>query len=156
MRRHELFVVQRQCKNSLLRQIYTPKRLLRSIISILIGWFTAFSCTAVTLIVLALFNQNTFRPGIDLPTRWLVTILAISSTYGVLGGYVTAVISARAEMLHGALLAVLSFAVAIYFLYFTENSTPHWYRLLGLVLVIPTTILGAWIRIKHYEKQAAN
>jgi hypothetical protein len=130
--------------------------LLRAFISILVGWFTAFSCTSLTLIVIALFNQNTFRRCVDLPTRWLVIILAISSTYGVLGGYVTAVIAARAEIIHGALLAVLSFAVAIYFLYITENSTPHWYRLLGLALVIPTTLLGVWIRIKHYEKQAAN
>ncbi|MHC4114311.1 MAG: hypothetical protein ACYSSL_03180 [Planctomycetota bacterium] len=125
------------------------KNLLRSIVSIPLGWIVSYVCSAITLIGIAIFNQETFQPDVQLSVGWSLTILSISSVYGVIGGFVTAVIAQRNEIKHTIGLAIFSLLIAVYFLIISKHTMPTWYRILGLVLIATSVLLGGWLRIKQ-------
>jgi len=103
----------------------------------------------LTCIGIAIFNQETFQPDVQLSVGWMLTLLSISSVYGVIGGFVTAVIAQRNEIKHTITLAVFSLLIAAYFLITSKQTTPTWYPISGLVLITPSALLGGWLRIKQ-------
>ena len=125
------------------------KNLLRSTISIPLGWTVSYVCFVLTWIVIVIINQETFQPDAQLSVGWMLTILSISSVHGVIGGFVTAVIAQRNEIKHTIGLAIFSLLIAIYFLIISKHNMPTWYRILGLVLIAPSALLGGWLRIKQ-------
>ena len=125
------------------------KKLLRSIFSIPIGWIASFVGCIITLIIIAIFNPEDFRPGIQYTTGWLLAIMTISFFYGIVGGFVTAFIAQRNEIKHAIGLAVFSLLFAIYFSLTSKASVTHWYKITGIISVIPAVLLGGWLRMKQ-------
>jgi len=128
------------------------KKLIRSIISIPSGWFVAFFGFIITMIAIAIFNVETFQPDVQLSVGWLLIILLISSIYGIIGGFVTAFIAQRNEIIHTIGLAIFSLLISLYFTCTsksTVSSVPIWYQILGLILLVTSFILGGWLRMKQ-------
>jgi hypothetical protein len=122
---------------------------LRSIISIPLGWFAAYASFMTLMIPIAIVNHKVFQPHVQLPAIWLIITLSISSFPGIVGGYVTAVIAQAEEIKHAIGLVIFSIILAVYFMCAGSYFLPHWYRILGILLIVPTVLLGGWLRVKQ-------
>lgn len=71
-------------------------------------------------------------------------ILGLSCT--VLGGFFAGKIAGRAELLHGALVAIAGMAMA---LIFRESGTPLWFDIAGLAGMLPAGMAGGHLAQKH-------
>ena len=127
------------------------KKFLRSVIAISSGWIVSFAFYIITMIVIALFNQETFKPGVQLSVEWLLITLIISSIYQIIGGFVTAAIAQRSEIKHTIGLILVTLSTSLYFIFTAENTTPlpNWYIIAGLVSDILSILFGGWLRIKQ-------
>jgi hypothetical protein len=65
-------------------------------------------------------------------------IIGLGCTF--LGGYVAGRMAKQAEVLHGALVAVLGMAIA---LIFRESGVPAWFDILGFAAMLPVGMAGA-------------
>ena len=127
------------------------KRVLRSVLAILLGWATPFAGWIVATIVIAIVHRGAFKPGEQLSAEWLLVTLVISSVLSVVGGFVTGAIAQRREIWHAIGLALLMLSFLLYFTIrdWSTTQTPHWYTVVALVSVIPTIFLGGWLRMKQ-------
>jgi uncharacterized membrane protein YsdA (DUF1294 family) len=127
------------------------KKFLRSLSAIPLGWIVSFVGCMITMIVIAIFYPETFKPGVQLPVGWLLIILSISSIYGIIGGFVTAVIAQRSEIKHAIGLILVTLLISICLMCTDKNAAqvPNWYRIAGLILVVLSILLGGWLRMKQ-------
>jgi hypothetical protein len=126
-------------------------KFLRSVIAIISGWIVGFAVYMITMIVIAIFNQKTFQPGVQLSVGWLLIILTISTICGVLSGFVTAFIAQRSEIKHAFGLILVSVLISIYFMATNKNAStvPDWYKTTELILMVPSILFGGWFRVKQ-------
>ena len=101
------------------------------------------------MIPIVVVNHKVFQPHAQLPIIWLIITLSISSSFGIVGGYVTALIAQVEEIKHAIGLVIFSLILAVCFMCVGSYSLPHWYRILGILLVVPTVLLGGWLRAKQ-------
>jgi len=71
----------------------------------------------------------------------------------VVGGYVTAWIARRAQIIHAAIMGIIEVAFTLYVMIaapFSEvHHAPRWGWIAGIILMIPAACLGAAIRVKQ-------
>jgi hypothetical protein len=122
--------------------------ILRSTIAVASGWIVAVGGYILTVVVFALFNPETFTPGVPLPTGWLLVTLAVSAVWSVAAGFVAGVIARRREIEHVVGLALFSLAVSVCFVNWNRNlaQVPTWYVIAGLVLMSLASLMGGWLR----------
>jgi hypothetical protein len=127
------------------------KKLLRSLSAIPLGWIVSFVGCMITMIVIAIFYPQTFKPGVQLPVGWLLIILSISSIYGIIGGFVTALIAQRSEIKHAIGLVLVTLLISLCLICTDKNAAqvPDWYRIAGPILVVLSILLGGWLRMKQ-------
>lgn len=124
-----------------------PRRIGRSILSVLAGMFAGIVLTIATDELLHL--AHVFPPwgasmvGYDGP---LLVATIYRTIYGVAGSYIAAWLAPNRPMLHAMVLGILGFAVCIFGAVATWNGGPafgpHWYPVALVVLALPTAWVG--------------
>jgi hypothetical protein len=124
------------------------RKTLRSTVAIASGSIITAGGYILTIIAFALFNQETFTPGVPLPPAWLLVTLAVSAIWSTVAGFVTAVIARRREIEHAIGLALLSLIISAYFVSRNRNlgQVPTWYVVSGEVLTCLALLVGGWLR----------
>lgn len=127
------------------------RRVLRSVAAVPLGWVAGAGAYLVVMIVIALFNRETFQPGVQFSTAWLLVTLFVASVCWTAGGFVTGVIAQRREIAHAVGLVFFALLVSVCLPSGHENATPmpNWYLIGGYVLVVPSPLLGGWLRMKQ-------
>lgn len=72
--------------------------------------------------------------------------LIVGLSFTVLGGFFSGKMAGRAELLHGALVAVLGMIIS---LIFREPGTPLWFDIAGFAGMLPAGIAGGHLAQKH-------
>jgi len=75
-------------------------------------------------------------------TNGLLLGLIIGLGCTVMGGYFAGKMAGRAEILHGALVAVIGMIMA---LIFRESGTPTWFDVAGFLCMLPAGMCGAYL-----------
>ena len=123
--------------------------MLRSIISIMVGYIVVGFLTATTFAAVAYAllggmpkqGQQPVTPSIPLQ----MALLAATALFAVAGGYAAALVARRAEVQHGlglgALLLVLSASM-----FLPGHTEPLWFKLVTIAMTVPMPVLGGWLR----------
>jgi len=127
------------------------RNVLRSVVAVPSGWAVGVGGCIVTMIVIAFFNHETFKPGAQLPTEWLLVTLAILVIWSVLAGFVVGVIAQRREIEHAIGLVIFTWLLSLYFTARSGNPAqgPSWYVTAGEILGVLSNLLGGWLRLKQ-------
>lgn len=88
-------------------------------------------------------------------TGALLGLIIYSVPLSVLAGFVTAVMAVGDRMRTVWILAILQFALGIFFETSSWNLAPVWYHLVFLALVVPATLYGGALVVRHGKSQAA-
>ncbi len=120
------------------------KKIIRSVFAVLAGSIT-ISLTAIGsafllgLLVPAAFQNDGQMPG----TGILLFMLAYSTIFAALGGYITARLAASAPMAHVLVLAILQLlsGLAVTMLQM-GSAVPQWFQILMAMLPVPVILLG--------------
>jgi hypothetical protein len=83
--------------------------------------------------------------GRPLDDKALLIRLLYTAGLEVLGGYITARLAIRRPTFHAAVLGALMIAASLPFTVLTWATTPKWYAIWALLLIVPMTIFGATI-----------
>lgn len=128
------------------------RTVLRSLAAILLGWLVTLGGYVVTMVVIALFNPEAFKPAVHYSTGyWLVT-LSVGLFSSAVGGFVTGIIARRREIAHaiGLVLFGVLASMCLPSSHTNTMSVPNWYWIAGYVLMPSSTILGGWLRAKQH------
>ncbi len=122
--------------------------ILRSTVAVAAGWIVAAGGYVLIVVVFALFNPETFTPGVPLPIGWLLVTLAVSAVWSIAAGFVAGVIACRREIEHVVGLAFLSLTVSVCFVSWNRNLAQvlTWYVIAGEVLTSLASLMGGWLR----------
>jgi hypothetical protein len=83
--------------------------------------------------------------GRPLDDKALLIRLLYTAALEVLGGYITARLAIRRPTFHAVVLGALMIAASLPLTVLTWASTPKWYAIWALLLIVPMTIFGATI-----------
>lgn len=129
----------------------------RSILAVLAGSLTWMITALGTDNVLAAWHPEWFGANgrVD-AVAVLILLLSYSLGFAILAGYVTGWIARRNETKHALALGVLQLAMgtAATIAYF--DVAPVWYHATFLVLLIPTHLLGGWLRARQRRRLLVN
>jgi hypothetical protein len=127
------------------------RRVLRSIAAILSGWLVAVGGYLATMLVIALFNRETFRPGTELSVGWWLLTLFVGLVWSVTAGFVTGVIAQRREVVHAVGLVLFALFVRACWPKGRGStmSVPDWYWITAYLLGGPSPVLGGWLRARQ-------
>lgn len=136
------------------------KSILRSLASLIAGYIVSALLIGVTVAVLGALFPASYQPE---NTAWVIFNVAYGCLYAVAGGYVTAWLAPSRPILHGfvlggllALLALLTaLAVAASPPAPEYASPPGWYYPALAVTVLPSILLGAWLRVRQSRKSTS-
>ena len=129
--------------------------MLRSILAVIAGsvvWMITALGTDSVLMALApaWFDGNGRVESVPV----LLFMAFYSLLFSVLGGYVTALLARRREVLHAFILGLLQLAMGIAATVKFYDTAPFWYHALFLVLLVPANVLGGQLRVMQKRKQA--
>ena len=83
--------------------------------------------------------------GRPLDAKALLIRLAYTAALEALGGYITARLAIRRPTLHAVVLGALMIAASLPLTIVTWATTPAWYAIWALLLILPMTIFGSSI-----------
>jgi hypothetical protein len=82
----------------------------------------------------------------------MLSMMAYSLLFSILGGYVAARIARRKEMQHAFVLGVLQLLMGIMATIKFFDTAPLWWHLTFLALLIPANVFGGWLRQAQKER----
>jgi hypothetical protein len=134
------------------------KKIWQSIWAIFAGVAAGIVVTLVTDAVL--HKAGVFPPaGQPAGDGPLALATAYRTIYGIGGAYLTARLAPSRPMLHAMILGVLGFIASLAGAVATWNKMeiygPHWYPVALVVLALPQSWLGGWIRERQLCGPAA-
>jgi peptidoglycan/LPS O-acetylase OafA/YrhL len=90
--------------------------------------------------------------GRPLDDKSLLIRLAYTAALEALGGYITARLARRKPTVHAVILGALMIAATLPVTVLAWSTTPAWYSIWALLLILPMTILGSHIHeMSHGE-----
>jgi hypothetical protein len=92
--------------------------------------------------------------GQPVDAKALLTRLAYTAALEALGGYITARLAIRRPTLHAVVLGALMVAATLPITIATWATTPAWYAIWALLLILPMTIFGAFIHERLARRSA--
>jgi peptidoglycan/LPS O-acetylase OafA/YrhL len=114
--------------------------MIRSVLAVIGGY------VVVAVAVMALFAAW-FRDEAQTPTSGFMALsLAYGFVFTIVGGYAAAWIAGRAELAHGAALAVLMAVLGVVSLTLSFGQQPLWYQVALILSPLPAAPLGGWLR----------
>ena len=127
------------------------RTILRSVAAILVGWLVVLGGFIVTMVVIALFNPETFKSAVHHSIGYWLVNLFVGLIYSVVGGFVTGVVARRREVAHAIGLVVFELIISKCWpsSHTSTMSVPTWYWIAAYVLGVPATVLGGWLRAKQ-------
>ncbi len=129
--------------------------MLRSILAVIAGsvvWMiTALGMDSILMALApSLFDANGRVESVPA----LLFMAFYSVLFSILGGYVTALLARRRELLHAFILGLLQLAMGIAATIKFWDTAPLWFHLLILVLLVPANVFGGQLRIRQKRKGA--
>jgi hypothetical protein len=121
-----------------------------------IGGTFAFSFVFRLLAAIVLTSAGRNSEDLEVFTQSIVFLLcslAAGLLFTSLGGYVTARFAAKAEMKNALAMGILSALSGVIFLVLSHDSSPLWFNVLSLLLVIPAAMLGGYVRLSTTHEQ---
>ncbi len=82
--------------------------------------------------------------------RATIAVFAIDLAYGAAGGYLAARLGRAAPLAAAFVLGVLGVSLTL----MSGGDTDGWYRPALLLLLIPATMAGGWLRARHLARRA--
>lgn len=79
---------------------------------------------------------------------FMLVLLAVGMLWSFFGGYVAAFMAKRAERFHASIIGVVGAAIGFHSL-ITDNDVPLWYQILGLLIIIPVSLLGGQLALRR-------
>lgn len=127
--------------------------MLRSILAVIAGSITwMVTALGMDLIIMSLFPQLYGEGGKVEYVPLLLFSGFYSLLFSVLGGYVTALIARRSELMHVFILGVLQLVMGIVATIKMWDTAPVWYHVMFLTLLIPANLLGGQLRLMQKSK----
>lgn len=130
--------------------------MLRSILAVIAGsvvWMV--TALGMDAILMSIWPQWFSAGGRVESVPLLLFSMSYSLLFGVLGGYVTAVVARRAEVKHALALGILQLLMGIAATIKFWDTAPAWYHIIFLSLLIPAILLGGWLRANRRHKLGA-
>jgi len=127
--------------------------MLRSILAVILGsvvWM--ITALGTDSILMALKPSWIDANGRVESVPALLFMAFYSLLFSVLGGYVTALIARRREVLHAFILGLLQLAMGIVATVKFFDTAPLWFHLLFLVLLVPANVLGGQLRARQKRR----
>ncbi len=120
----------------------------RSILSIVCGLAVVMAGVIIATMITAkiMFGSVMPDPALRPPQSYLVVNLLYSALFAVLGGYVTAYVVRRRELLHATILAAALFVLGVGSLIAPDPRQPLWYLYLISIIGVGGAILGGALR----------
>jgi hypothetical protein len=126
---------------------------MRSFFAILAGFFTvpivSFTCD---------YAFHELHPGYGPHAIIGGGVAAIALLYGtfsiLIGGYITGMISRAKYVMNGVILGCVGLLIAIPVNIKFWSQAPAWYHIVGLLVVVPVSALGAHLAGKRHERRA--
>ena len=136
--------------------------MIRSILAVLAGLvvltMVSFAIEAVAdPLLMHLFPAalpNAAALASNLPARLFMLLYTAASIAA--GGYVTAWIARRSQLIHAAIMGAIELAFTLYVMIAAPipeaNPAPRWAWIAGMILIIPAAYLGAAARVKQVSQ----
>lgn len=128
--------------------------MVRSILAVIAGsvvWMiTALGMDAVLMsLAPSWFGPN----GKVESTPILLFMMSYSLLFSVLGGYVTALVARRKEVLHAFVLGLLQLVMGVVATVQFFDTAPWWFHISLLTLLIPANVLGGQLRASQKRRR---
>jgi len=126
-----------------------PRSIGRSVAAIVIGAVVTIAVTIATDIILR--ATKVFPPLGQPPSDGALALAtAYRTLYGIAGSYLTARLAPSQPLLHALIGGAFGFLASIAGAVATWNAVaaygPHWYPVALIVLALPQSCLGGWLR----------
>ena len=134
----------------------SQRQLGRSILAVLAGMFVAIVLTLITDLIL--HRLRVFPPlGERAPDRLLALATGYRVVFGVAASYLTAYLAPYRPLAHAMVGGAIGFAASLAGAIATWNGgpayEPHWYPVALVVLALPQSWLGGWIRLRQIDEE---
>ncbi len=127
--------------------------MLRSILAVIAGSLTWMVTALGTDALLMALAPHWFQEGGRVESApVLLLALAYSLSFSVLGGYVTALIAGRREVLHALVLGLLQLAMGIIATIQFWDTAPAWFHIVLLALIAPANVFGGYLRAQQKRR----
>ena len=123
--------------------------MMRNILAVIAGsaaWTVLWLGLNAVLRAAALLPADTTK-RVDAAPPLLVMLIG-SAVFSIVAGYVTATIMSGGSYTPLLVLCALQLAMGIFFQAQAWQLMPLWYHLPFLALLVPATLLGAWLRLR--------
>ncbi len=119
--------------------------------AIVLGAFVDNAGTVLLMTVLAALLVKTGLSEEEVMNRMTSTTglllgLIIGMCFTVAGGFLAGRVAGRAEVLHGALVAVIGMVLAAVF---HESGNPVWFEIAGFAAILPAGMFGGYLAQKR-------
>ena len=133
-------------------QFTSQRRLGRSILAVLAGMALGIAVTLVTDAVLR--KAGVLPPlGVRVPDRVLAWVTAYRVVYGIAASYLTACLAPYRPIAHAMVGGAFGFVASLAGAIATWNAGPaygpHWYPMALIVLALPQSWFGGWLRARQ-------
>lgn len=78
----------------------------------------------------------------------MILFLVVGLFWTFLGSYLTAKVAKRAEFFNAAIIGVIGAGIGFDSI-LTDDVSPLWYELIGLVAIVPVALLGGFLALKR-------
>ena len=127
-----------------------PTIMIRSILSVVVGYLTMAILVGVTTAVVAKLMLPAAAAGqLPQPTMpYMVINLVYSALFAAAGGFVCSLIAIRSPLAHALVLAALVALLGLVFFFqnYSASAQPRWYSLSILVLCPLGVMAGGYLR----------
>jgi len=117
--------------------------IIKSIVAVVVGYLV-FAISALAFIKLS--GQP---PHGEVPIPFIVAITVFGIVAAMAGGYVAAWLAGRRPLAHALAVATIIALGATVSLIATLGKGAIWSQVAALVLIVPSTILGGWLRARQ-------
>jgi hypothetical protein len=137
-------------------QASSQRQLGRSILAVIAGMAVGIAVTLITDVVLR--KAGVMPPlGERVPDSVLAWVTVYRVVYGIAASYITAYLAPYRPIAHAMVSGAFGFAASLAGAIATWNAGPaygpHWYPVALIVLALPQSWLGGWLRARRMVKR---
>jgi hypothetical protein len=119
--------------------------MVRSVGAVLAGFATTVVLALGADAILRQVFPASFAPGGEARGTVLVIVLVYTAVFAVAGAWLTARVAPAHPLRHALILGAVALALSLVATIFEWSTTPDWYHIAALALVLPACWLGGTI-----------
>ena len=127
----------------------------RSILALLAGFIAEPLLVVAADFLYSRINPQAFTPEGAVFGVAAAVVLIYVQIINAISGWITGVIAPKKPVTHALILGAIGFVLCIIVSARRWGLEPHWYLLGGIVLAIPSTVLGGYLAGRHPANKAA-